>query len=159
MPRIARQRSVCLSSIIIMINSKSSNLMILARKTRILKFELDEGFQPYHPAVQNVPRARHDTSSVAWVQTARSCSGTCSSEALRLRRLVARGALLFRPAVSGEMSRASRRRVHRTLSLNPVRNAQTEPAGSDQVRYVCLCIHVFAISCSSPYCSCSITID
>ena len=44
--RIARQRIVCLISI-----------RGQARQARIGKFELDEGFQPYHPPFRAEPRA------------------------------------------------------------------------------------------------------
>ena len=42
LPRSARQRTVCLISV-----------RGRARKARIEKFELDEGFQPYHPPFRN----------------------------------------------------------------------------------------------------------
>ena len=39
----------CLSNFVKRISSKNSNWEIRARKARIEKSELDEGFQPYHP--------------------------------------------------------------------------------------------------------------
>ena len=53
LPRIARLASNCstgncLSSFNKRISSKNSNCEFWARKARIEKFELDEGFQPYH---------------------------------------------------------------------------------------------------------------
>ena len=54
LPRIARLASNCstgsyLSNLNKRISSKSSNWESWARKARIDKVELDEGFQPYHP--------------------------------------------------------------------------------------------------------------
>ena len=53
----------CVSDVIKRISSKSSNLQIWARTTRIEKFELDEGFQPYHTTSSSTTTATTTTTT------------------------------------------------------------------------------------------------